>query len=146
MQNELIELHCQQTLSERNNISEKERYTISTLYFHDLLIRSADKGGGGGAVVLINKSLYLQINRNMLSDAKTYKWITFNPTIKFQDELHTLLCDGISLGIFSQKELDFLGNRFPKLETFRMGGWHFTTHGCGMFGIFKRHKICPKYR
>lgn len=98
VQDDLIGLHCHnKTLfnkSAKDNLTYKEKAAISSLNKNrDLLVRQTDKGG---AVIVMSNDLYFQINKKMLMDQKTYRLLTFNPTEKFDCDLHQILLEDLS--------------------------------------------------
>lgn len=81
----------------------------------DLVIRQADKGG---AVVLLDKGLYLRENTLMLSDAFTYRKLESNPTNVFKAKLETLVNEGVSLGVLSEKQAKFIIVDNPRIPIY----------------------------
>lgn len=84
-----------------DNLSHNENRAIMSLKKNqDLLISTVDKRG---LIVLMKKSLHMQLNDDMWKDEKTFRQLTFNPTIKCQDHLYRLLQEGLTLGIVNPK-------------------------------------------
>lgn len=72
----------------------------------NLIIRPADKGGGG--IVVLDKMDYHAEMTRILGDTDTYLRLTKNPTSDFKRTLTDLIDTGSQLGILDKKEKIFL--------------------------------------
>uniref|UniRef100_A0A8C5PLW3 Helix-turn-helix domain-containing protein n=1 Tax=Leptobrachium leishanense TaxID=445787 RepID=A0A8C5PLW3_9ANUR len=96
------------------NLDRKEREALNGLQAkHDLVFRQADKGGGG--VVIQDRSDYLKEAERILSDVETYQLLKYNPTKEFLEQMRTLLDGGLTQGILTKDEFNFLYTPFPRL-------------------------------
>ena len=77
--------------TKHDNISLEERQALDNFrktINKDIVIRSADKGG---AVVVQNRSDYINTCDSILSDVKFYQKLDYDPTEEFQTELKKIL-------------------------------------------------------
>lgn len=94
-----------------NNLTNQEIQALKQLRNNkDLSIRPVDKGGG---VAVINSSLYHKLNVEILSDDKTYRKLSTDPTVEIQKSLKSLLSEGVNMGVFDQKQSDKLYVEHP---------------------------------
>lgn len=82
---------------------------------NDLVIKSADKGGG---IVIQDKSDYMEEARRLLSDATTYQPIKKDPTSEFAKEVHTLVSTAFQNNILNKLENTFLLRDFYHIPYF----------------------------
>ncbi|CAN2391269.1 hypothetical protein PRIEUP_LOCUS1308, partial [Pristimantis euphronides] len=81
----------------------------------DIVIRSADKGGG---IVIMDSFYYHQESLNILGDSNYYLKLPNDPTNDYLKELYELLEWGFEIGVISKKERDFLKSKFPTMAFF----------------------------
>ncbi|XP_056419511.1 saxiphilin-like [Hyla sarda] len=109
-----------------NNLTRLEQAALDSLSTaDDLVVRQADKGG---AVVILDKGLYRQINLDMLSDPNTYRVLRSDPTSIFKQRLVELVDLGKEKGFFTLREADFLIVEYPIIPIFH--------------SLSKIHKLC----
>lgn len=75
----------------------------------DLVIKSADKGG---AIVLQNKTDYVEDAIRLLSDNATYIKLNKDPMADFAKEANTLIYTAFQEGIITKTESSFLQKAF----------------------------------
>lgn len=80
-----------------------------------LIIKPSDKGGN---IILMNRSYYVDMARNLLEDRATYETLPNNPTVPYVQELKHLLQEGIDLGCINKDERDFMLDQTPTIATF----------------------------
>lgn len=64
--------------------------------------------GVGGAITVLDKGLYYMQNLKLLSDVKTYKKISTNPTSHFKSILQNIVQEGVKIGVMIEKQADFI--------------------------------------
>lgn len=74
------------------------------VFIHDLVVRQADKGG---AVVTLDKGLYIRENKKMLEDKNTYR-LASDPTPSFKIKLEKLVNKGLHLGVLTQRRANYI--------------------------------------
>lgn len=71
----------------------------------DVLVKMSDKGG---TVVVLNKDDYRASLEVMLQDTSTYKKLAGNPTMLFQNRLKIIIEEGVSLGVLTRRQADYI--------------------------------------
>lgn len=83
----------------RKNVTSLQFQAVSELRGNtNLIIRQADKGG---SIVLLE--LYASAVSQILEYDTTYGKLSVDPMIPFQKSLYSLLQEGLSLGVITQK-------------------------------------------
>ncbi|XP_068098889.1 uncharacterized protein [Hyperolius riggenbachi] len=114
VESELVQL--QKTSRASPNLTKREHDALQSLQNNDsIVIRNADKGG---AVVVLDSEMYRAEALRQLDDKETYQILPGDPTARFQVELKKLLNLGVSLGVFSEKERDYLMVETPIVPIF----------------------------
>lgn len=80
-----------------------------------VVVHQADKGG---AVVVLDKELYLKENKKMLSDKKNYTCLGSDPTSIFKEKLEKLINEGLHLGVPTQKQTNVLNKEHACIPVF----------------------------
>lgn len=102
----------------RDNCTKDERRAIQELSkMTDIVIKPSDKGGN---VVIWPTRMYEKEALRQLRDVQHYKKLTFNPLIKFRNELQNILDDALDTGVINKKEYDCLLPSDPKIATYYM--------------------------
>lgn len=78
----------------------------------DLIIRSADKGGG---IVVLDKEDYIAEMNRFLDHQTTYWVLLKDPTVEYKQALTAFVNEGFSLNILNQKEREFLVPLTPRI-------------------------------
>ncbi|CAJ0946827.1 unnamed protein product [Ranitomeya imitator] len=73
-------------------------------------IKPADKGG---AIVVLDRTYYINEILSQLSDTNTYMPVSNNPTFEIGRQISNLVSHYLSLGVIDQKLGDFLINHHP---------------------------------
>ncbi|CAJ0964858.1 unnamed protein product [Ranitomeya imitator] len=95
----------------RNNLSQEEYRSLHEIKNNkNLIIKPADKGG---AIVVLDKSYYMEEIRTQLRDITTYTPIPYNPTFEIAKQIKLIVTHYQELGIIDSKLGDFLINRHP---------------------------------
>lgn len=81
----------------------------------DIIIRKADKGG---AIVILNKCAYRKEVLRQLSDGSFYLPLSYDPTLKFKEEVYLFLKKSMEDGFISQDEFNFLYQEYPVRPVF----------------------------
>lgn len=109
VERDLRELHNITQISKKhskNNIVPCHQKAIKELKnMQHLIIKMSDKGG---MVVVLDKHDYHLSVVTMLDDASTYSRLDSNPTLKFQIEVKQLIQEGLSLGVLTDRQADYL--------------------------------------
>ncbi|CAJ0934922.1 unnamed protein product [Ranitomeya imitator] len=94
-----------------SNLSVTERQALTSLKQEkDIIIKPADKGG---AIVVMDKTLYKNEVYRQLSDTTTYKKLSYNSTQTIQDVIRTTLDGFQTRGILDCKTRAFLTKKHP---------------------------------
>ena len=98
------------------NLDKTEKQSLLDLKADtSIIIREADKGG---AVVVLNKSDYVNECYRQLLDEKTYTKLASNPSGQFKTTVNASLQDFFHAGDLTKKEFDFLNNQHPITPVF----------------------------
>lgn len=98
------------------HLNKAEKLALQNLKSNrDLVIRSADKGGG---IVLQNYGNYEMEAQRILSDKEYYKVLTTNPTPELQKRLKLLLQTALTDKIINKKEQSFILIPNPNMAFF----------------------------
>lgn len=81
------------------------------------MIKPAAKGGN---VVVWPIKIYEREALRQLKDPVCYKWLTFNPMMKFRMELKNILVKGAEKGIIIERHIKYLLLYVPMTPTFYM--------------------------
>ncbi|CAJ0951377.1 unnamed protein product [Ranitomeya imitator] len=81
----------------------------------ELIIKPADKGG---AIVVLDRTYYMDEIRSQLRDTNTYLPISSNPSFDIAREIRHLTSHYVQLGIIDQKLVEFLNNQHPVIPVF----------------------------
>lgn len=83
------------------NLTKPQFRAINELKNNEhIVIRQSDKGG---CIVVLDKELYVSLVLSILRDETTYRRLSSDPTTIFQRSLNTLLEEGFSLGVLSDR-------------------------------------------
>uniref|UniRef100_A0A8C5WAS4 Reverse transcriptase domain-containing protein n=1 Tax=Leptobrachium leishanense TaxID=445787 RepID=A0A8C5WAS4_9ANUR len=82
---------------------------------HDLVIKSADKGGG---VVVLDREQYHQEAMRLLSDQSTYQILNTDPTNSIKELFSEFLQKGKDKGILNDREFKYLKVDHPRIPVF----------------------------
>ncbi|XP_075142257.1 metabotropic glutamate receptor 3-like [Leptodactylus fuscus] len=116
VESDLIKLHHTSADKRSHNLTKQEKDSLKFLQQRDdIVIRMADKGG---KVVIMNSTDYNSSVLTILQDTNTCKKLSSDPTHIFSNKLFHLLQEGVSLGIFTEKEFDYLYVREPIIPIF----------------------------
>ncbi|CAJ0968207.1 unnamed protein product [Ranitomeya imitator] len=97
------------------NLEKHEWEALSSLEKdHKIVVKPSDKGGN---VVFLDRSQYLIMCINILSDLTTYETLKKDPTLPYQAELKILLTGALEDGLLSKSEFDFMFPKYPTLAT-----------------------------
>ncbi|CAJ0963911.1 unnamed protein product [Ranitomeya imitator] len=100
----------------RNNLSQEEYKSLLEIKNNkDLIIKPADKGG---AIVVLDRSYYMEEIRMQLRDNTTYTPIPYNPTFEITKQIQRVVTHYQGLGIIDSRLGDFLINRHPVTPVF----------------------------
>ncbi|CAJ0956185.1 unnamed protein product [Ranitomeya imitator] len=100
----------------RNNLSQEEYKSLLEIKNNkDLIIKPADKGG---AIVVLDRSYYMEEIRKQLRDNTTYTPIPYNPTFEIAKQIQRVVTHYQGLGIIDSRLGDFLINRHPVTPVF----------------------------
>ncbi|XP_041444185.1 uncharacterized protein LOC121402153 [Xenopus laevis] len=95
----------------RGNLNKDERAALERLKNNSsIIIKPADKGG---AVVILDYVYYQTEIYCQLSNSMCYQKLTFDPTLKFQDELRIILNEAVLHGWITQDLMNFLYVKDP---------------------------------
>lgn len=110
---------CQQSTTPTqpsSNLASAESIAIKQLTDNrQLIIRSADKGGG---IVVQNHSDFQLESARLLSDSYMYLKLTSDPLPQFSIEVHNLIDKAAVDGIITTSEVAFLKHEFYKRPYF----------------------------
>ncbi|CAN2389486.1 hypothetical protein PRIEUP_LOCUS5899, partial [Pristimantis euphronides] len=126
-----IDTFYSMVMTEFTNLFQKKKYDNPNRHYNlsssqwqalrdlasnpDIVIRSADKGGG---IVIMDSFYYHQESLNILGDSNYYLKLPNDPTNDYLKELYELLEWGFEIGVISKKERDFLKSKFPTMAFF----------------------------
>ncbi|CAJ0949096.1 unnamed protein product [Ranitomeya imitator] len=100
----------------KHNLSIEEFRSLQSLKARkELIIKPADKGG---AIVVLDRSCYMDEIRSQLRDTNTYLPISSNPSFDIAREIKHLTSHYFQLGIIDQKLVEFLNCQHPVLPVF----------------------------
>ncbi|CAJ0967794.1 unnamed protein product [Ranitomeya imitator] len=95
----------------KNNLSREEYRSLMDLKNNrNLIIKPADKGG---AIVVLDRTYYINEILSQLNDTNTYMPVSNNPTFEIGRQISNLVSHYLSLGVIDQKLGDFLINHHP---------------------------------
>ena len=99
-----------------HNTSKEEFAALEALGRNpDLVIKPADKGG---AVVIMNRAAYQIECKRLLSDTRTYRPLTSDPSPDLRATITSLAEHALANGWISKRECDFLVCRQPRTPYF----------------------------
>ncbi|CAJ0934575.1 unnamed protein product [Ranitomeya imitator] len=100
----------------KHNLSIEEFRSLQSLKARkELIIKPADKGG---AIVVLDRTYYMDEIRSQLRDTNTYLPISSNPSFDIAREIRDLTSHYFQLGIIDQKLVEFLNNQYPVIPVF----------------------------
>ncbi|CAJ0940699.1 unnamed protein product [Ranitomeya imitator] len=100
----------------KNNLTNDEHRALLTLKENkELIIKPADKGG---AIVILDRSYYMDEIRNQLNDLDTYQPVSYNPSFSIAREIKELITHYRGLGTIDEKLGHFLINPHPVIPVF----------------------------
>ncbi|CAJ0918260.1 unnamed protein product [Ranitomeya imitator] len=100
----------------KHNLSIEEFRSLQSLKARkELIIKPADKGG---AIVVLDRTYYMDEIRSQLRDTNTYLPISSNPSFDIAREIRHLTSHYFQLGIIDQKLVEFLNNQHPVIPVF----------------------------
>ncbi|CAJ0936373.1 unnamed protein product [Ranitomeya imitator] len=100
----------------KHNLSIEEFRSLQSLKARkELIIKPADKGG---AIVVLDRTYYMDEIRSQLRDTNTYLPISSNPSFDKAREIKHLTSHYFQLGIIDQKLVEFLNNQHPVIPVF----------------------------
>ncbi|CAJ0942722.1 unnamed protein product [Ranitomeya imitator] len=107
IERELKQLKIRDTASNTtNNLTKKQRNIIKEIQdMKDITIKMSDKGG---VVVIMDSSQYRNGILDLLSDDTTYRKLKSDPTFIYKTKMDNVIQDGLSLGVISSKQAEFL--------------------------------------
>ncbi|XP_063306958.1 kinesin-like protein KIFC3 [Pelobates fuscus] len=98
------------------NLTKKENAILKSIKNRkDIIIKSADKGGG---IVVMPIDFYLKESDRILNDTSTYQKLNYNPNSRFNKELEDLLTLGKEKEIIDSKIFSYLFLKAPRIPTF----------------------------
>ncbi|CAJ0962726.1 unnamed protein product [Ranitomeya imitator] len=98
-----------------SNLSLEEKHALTALQDNNsIIIKPANKGG---ALVVMDKSLYLSEIKRQLSDRSVYCPLNKDPSYNIRHEIDVILHKYSSLGVLDKKTCNFLTNNNPITTT-----------------------------
>lgn len=99
---------------QQNNISRKERIALKVLQADEsLTLKKADKGGG--AIVVMDSTLYIDEAKKQLLDEKVYLCLNSDPTIQYKKEIDDIIEEACSLDLITIEIKKALINDHPRV-------------------------------
>ncbi|CAJ0968453.1 unnamed protein product, partial [Ranitomeya imitator] len=99
-----------------SNLSLEEKHALTALQDNNsIIIKPANKGG---ALVVMDKSLYLSEIKRQLSDRSVYCPLNKDPSYNIRHEIDVILHKYSSLGVLDKKTCNFLTNNNPITTVF----------------------------
>lgn len=99
-----------------NNCTPTDLKALASLEGDDqIVIKPSDKGGN---IVIMDRTQYIQMCNDLLSNTTCYEVLAQNPTLTYQTELRSILQEAKTTKLISANEFDYLYPRSPKTATF----------------------------
>lgn len=100
-----------------NNLSSAQFGAIKELQNNDRInVQQADKGG---SIVILDSYLYSSLALTTLNRNRTYRKLLSDPVLpSFEKLLEKILQEGLSLGILTQKDYNYLNLKHPVMPAF----------------------------
>ena len=103
-----VDVHVPKT----DNLTQAERSALRDIQERDdIIIKPADKGG---AVVVMDKTTYIQEAERQLSDCRFYEKLDSDPTLDFTQKIMRALDDMHARGHIDNKTMEYLTPEDPK--------------------------------
>ncbi|CAJ0930511.1 unnamed protein product [Ranitomeya imitator] len=100
----------------KQNLTRDEHLALVSLKNNrQLIIKPADKGG---SIVVLDRDYYMQEIRTQLSDLKTYRPVSSNPTFDIARDIKGFIAHHLQEGSIDEKLGDYLFNQHPVLPVF----------------------------